>query len=81
MGLLYCVLTIIVRGWCMTKLWLWFVVPLGVPALGILAAIGLTITLSVLFGLQRLKQTDTPLQAVVGTLVATGVGYLIHYFM
>jgi hypothetical protein len=82
MGILYVVLAIVVRAWCITKLWLWFVVPLGVPALGILAAIGLTMTLSVLLGLHRLKgESETVLKAIAGYLMATGFAWCIHYFM
>jgi len=81
MGVLYVVLLIAIRGWCITKLWLWFVVPLGFPGLGILGAIGLTMTISVMLGLERLKGTATVLQGIVGVLMATGMAWCIHYFM
>jgi hypothetical protein len=81
MGLLYVVLLIIVRACCLTKLWAWFVVPLGLPALGILAAIGLTMTLSVLLGLHRLESKITVLQSLCGVLMTTGLGWCIHLFM
>ena len=50
LGLLYVAVLILVRAWCITKLWAWFVVPMGLPAIGLLAAIGLTMTISVVMG-------------------------------
>ena len=35
---------VILRGWVLTQLWAWFVTPtLGLPALGVAAAIGLSL--------------------------------------
>ena len=34
------------NGYVLTKLWLWFLVPLGVPAIGIAAAMGIIVTVA-----------------------------------
>ena len=81
LGLLYVAVLILVRAWCITKLWAWFVVPLGLPALGLLAAIGLTMTISVVMGLDRLEQKKTVIQCIVGHLACVGFGWCIHFFM
>lgn len=41
-------LLLIEQGWAISTLWGWFIVPLGVPAIGIASAIGIAITFSVL---------------------------------
>ena len=83
LGLLYVAILILVRAWCISKLWLWFIVPM-VPFAGplsLLGAIGLTMTLSVVLGLDRLEQKKTVLQCIVGNLACVGLGWCIHYFM
>lgn len=81
LGLLYVVALIVLRAWCITKMWLWFVVPLGVPAIGIAGAIGLVMTVSVALALDRLPSNKTVFQGVVGTLVATGFAWCVHLFL
>lgn len=54
--LLLSVLQIVYTGWVITKLWLWFMVPLGVPAIGIAHAIGLGILISLIAGLHFLAR-------------------------
>lgn len=34
------------NGFVLSKLWLWFVVPLGVPSIGIAAAMGIIVTIT-----------------------------------
>src|SRR5208282_612969 len=81
LGLLYVALLIVVRGWCIAKLWLWFVVPLGIPAIGVLGAIGLTATVTIALGLNTIKRKGTVLSTLFSTLLATGMLWVVHYFM
>ena len=81
LGLLYVALLIVVRGWCIAKLWLWFVVPFGIPAIGVLGAIGLTATVTIALGLNTIERKGTVLSALSGTLLATGMLWVVHYFM
>ena len=81
LGLLYIVVLAVVRGWCISKLWLWFVVPLGVPAIGVLWAIGLTATVTLALGLNTLERKVTMVQALFGTLLATGMLWCVHLYM
>ncbi len=74
-------MVILVRSWCVSKLWAWFVVPLGVPGVGVLGAIGLTVTASVLLGLDRLEAKQSPWKSVGLTLFATALAWGIHCFM
>jgi hypothetical protein len=46
----------ILSGFCFTKIWLWFIVPLGVPEIGIAHAIGLMIFISCF---KTIKMHDT----------------------
>jgi uncharacterized membrane protein SpoIIM required for sporulation len=41
-------LLLVEQGWAISTLWGWFVVPLGAPAIGIAAAIGLAATVAVI---------------------------------
>lgn len=65
---------IILRGFVLCQLWLWFLVPLGVSNIGIPHALGLT-TLVGLFGMQNSnslkKDEDVP---AVLWMVAVSVG-------
>src|SRR5208337_3762677 len=81
LGLLYVALLIVVRGWCIAKLWLWFVVPLGIPAIGILGAIGLTATVTIALGLNTIERKGTVLSTLFSILLATGFGWIVHCFM
>ncbi len=81
LGLLYYVVLVALRGWCISKLWLWFIVPLGVPAIGVLWAIGLAMTVSVVGALDRIESSKTCIQGIIGTLMAAGIGWMIHCFM
>lgn len=54
--------TSLLQGWGLSTVWSWFVVPLGLPAIGVIHAIGLMITYS-LFTLKvgnDTKATTTP---------------------
>lgn len=84
----------LLRGFVIKSLWAWYVVPLGLAAIGTIHAIGLAITVSLLLGLGlicsyiRLNSTAAEPSAVVVlvtsvvlTLMAWGAGALWHLFM
>lgn len=48
LSLLCAPISAFMRGWAISVLWGWFVVPLGVPALSILSAIGLSFLVELL---------------------------------
>jgi hypothetical protein len=81
LGVLYVIGLLLVRSWCLTKLWAWFVVPLGVIPVGILGAIGLTVTASVMLGLDRLEAKQSAWRNLWLTLLTTVVAWGIHLFM
>lgn len=79
----------LLRGWVLSYLWLWFVVPLGVQPIGLWHAFGLSMMISMLTGskvapypkpegLDALKQLgETALLGVVSALFVLGIGYLV----
>lgn len=78
-------LLFIEQGWAISTLWGWFLVPLGVPAIGIAASIGIAITLSVL--VSRYRKTDDDdkwgvlLYAFVRPLVLVFIGWIVKQFV
>ena len=81
------VLAIIVRGWVLTVLWGWFLVPLGAPALSIPFALGIS-TIIGLF-LQNVSRTKSEgstvpnlvAQSLLGPLVSLLVGWIITWWI
>lgn len=82
----------IVRGFALAILWRWFMVPFGLPALGIAWSIGVGLTLSYLLGIQSKNDAEpakdmfAALVAATFTMVATPagillVGYIVHSYM
>lgn len=51
------VLLAIQQAWAISVLWGWFIVPLGLPAIGIAAAVGVSVTVSALRG-RRGRSSD-----------------------
>jgi hypothetical protein len=82
----------LLRGLVLVSLWGWFVVPLGVPGIGIAHAIGISILASLfLFGLATDKSSEEQegwvkvihafVKALAGSLFAWGMGAIVHGFM
>jgi hypothetical protein len=67
------------------KLWLWFVVPLGVPGVTMLHGVGLTFLIAFFRDVSRKgerKDVLTVVTSVLGQdLGLLLFGYLVHYFM
>jgi uncharacterized protein YqgC (DUF456 family) len=83
MGLLF--VTAVLKGWVLSILWGWFIVPIfGLPLLGIVPAIGVSLALSyTINGVGSTKSGDTG--SLVGTLVGPFIvllfGWVVHQFM
>jgi hypothetical protein len=87
------VLSSIWRGYVLTILWAWFIVPVfHLPALGIVAAIGFSLMITFLtYHHQREDQADTRsageqfgqgmMIALIWPLIYLGMGYLIQLFL
>ena len=85
LAILLALASVPLNGWVLSILWLWFVVPLGVPAIGIAQAVGL----ATLIGMLRrgsLKSDDAEPLITAATLLVSpflylGCGALAHHFM
>jgi hypothetical protein len=89
--LLVCILIVIsiaVQGWAVAMLWLWFVTPLGVPAITVAMGFGLVLVARALQPepalLLHLIQ-PTRYKEIVRTLmlpvIMVGIGWLVHQFV
>jgi hypothetical protein len=73
-------------GFVLARLWAWFVVPLGVPAIGTWHAAGLSVLVSWMTGVvsrndgERTATESLVLMAFVPAIV-WGIGALYHAFM
>jgi hypothetical protein len=77
---------IILNGWVLSWLWLWFLVPLGIPAIGVVHAMGITGVVG--FLTKQYTETDGEKDRgeklaylVVAPFLALAVGYILHSFM
>lgn len=65
------------RGYVLSILWAWFVVPFGLPPLGIAGAIGLSYVVSLMSGvayIDPLNDDDEPLERL---LKAAGMAFFV----
>ena len=53
------VVAAILRGWILTVLWGWFIVPLGVPSISIATALGIVIIIDMLVHRPDTSETKT----------------------
>lgn len=60
------VLLVIQQAWAISVLWGWFIVPLGLPAIGIASAVGISVTLSAMRG-RRKGPDDEGWKAIAGS--------------
>lgn len=72
-------------AWAASHLWAWFMVPLGLPVLGILQIWGVTLTLSMLRPKIKADKTEhdwstTMVSIILGPLFALGFGYAIKFW-
>lgn len=78
-------LLVTLRGYVLRDMWRWFVVPLGVPPISVLGAIGLSMMITLLT-YQRVPDPDAQdpkgwahkiILAVLSNLSTWGIGYFI----
>lgn len=80
----------LVRGWILSILWGWFIVPFGAPALGIAWAIGIAIVVNFLtYQLPNSDDERETTDIIIGWVVHTVaapfmvlfVAWIVHAFM
>jgi len=76
----------IVDGWVISELWKWFVVPLGVRAIGVAHGCGIDVLARVAIPHTRASKVQTTISALLAawfwrTIVLCGVGYIAHVVM
>ena len=92
LGIILTPLALIWRGWVLTKLWAWFVVPVfGLPALGIATAIGLSVVVGYLvYHMDDSVKVEREKWAAFGypvsvmflhPAIALGIGWMVTLFM
>lgn len=79
------------QGWAVSTLWGWFVAPLGAPAIGIPAAIGIVLTVSIARykGPKGEKRAQGSIGDAAGNIVSTFiipplvvcVGWIVKQFL
>lgn len=78
------------RGYVLSLVWAWFVMPLGVPAIGIAHAIGLSMTIAVFAKQERETKEEKSflvlvvrmvMKAVLVPLVVLAFAAIVHEFM
>ena len=79
-ALTLCIVSVLVRGLCLSILWAWLIAPVfGLPTLGVAPAIGLVVFLNVLLDHQR--EEHGAADVLFAPAFALGVGWLIHLFI
>lgn len=81
------------RGFVLSYLWAWFLVPLGLPEIGIAHAIGIAMMMALVAkNVEKEDEKREPTEALTrstrwfavafaGTLFAWGMGYILHEIM
>ena len=79
------IITSVLNGWALSILWLWFLVPFGLPVLSIPQAIGIAMVVNYLT-YQYIKNNDKDwgtalVAALARPFVALGIGYIVTLFL
>ncbi len=73
------------KGFVLSILWGWFLVPLGVPAIGTAHAIGIAVLVSMLTYQHRKSSSEVSLEPLflsfVSPLFALAIGHIVKGFM
>ena len=89
--LISCPVAVLLNAWVLTNLWVWFIVPFGIPAIGLAEAAG--ITLLVFFLAKDLttskKSKEATTKDIANSLImlfvkpitVLGLGWVIQSFM
>jgi hypothetical protein len=77
-------LLIIQQAWAISVLWGWFIVPLGLPAIGIAAAIGISTTMSAMRGRRKGPDDEgwkTIAKSVLQPWFCLAIGWIAKQFL
>jgi hypothetical protein len=80
-------LSFFVRAFALKSMWFWFIVPLGVPAIGMAWAYGLSCLISLMTYKYSKEDSETHSLGhafnigVLGPLFVMLIGYIAHLFM
>lgn len=84
-GLVLLALFIPWKGWVLSKLWGWFLVPLGAPRIGVVAAAGVLMVVSFLRPTRPSRPGEDPrvtmadaFRSVLIPAFELGMGYVVH---
>lgn len=81
----FTVVLTIARGFILQSLWGWFLVPLGLPPIGIANAIGVAMIVSYLTYSHLKKDSEDGasvfIQPFVNMVIVWGVAWVVHLFM
>jgi hypothetical protein len=76
---------VVLRGFVLSRLWGWFIVPLGLPSIGIAQACGIALILGFLSYSKSTTTKDNyverTVEAFVSALACWGFGAIVHWFM
>jgi hypothetical protein len=84
------ILTVLVSSWCFHVMWGWFVVPMGVRAIGTLHSAGFGFMYASLFLSQKGKKEDEEdvdefairaIHTILRNLIGLGLAYICHVAM
>ena len=67
----------VLDGWAISKLWAWFLVPLGVPAITIVHAIGISTLFAFFKARTPPSDKDADWKSLVGTIIGTFLAPLL----
>ena len=83
-------LGVVVNGWVLSHLWIWFLVPLGLPVISVAHCIGISMVTSWLtYQYQTSKGeedgskvlTNLAIVFIVRPLATLGIGYIVKQYM
>lgn len=81
-GVVLSIPLIIYRGFAIATLWVWFVIPLGLPAISLMHAVGIALTVNVIIT----QPNETPNKAkpflpLVKSFVTSSLGLLVGWIV
>lgn len=68
---------VVIRGWALSTLWAWFLVPIGLPAIGIATALGISVIIglfTVHLNNDKIKVDKNSSSDMIGTIIAKAIG-------
>jgi hypothetical protein len=75
----------LLRGWALSLIWLWFMVPLGVPEIGLFHAWGLSLVVGMFTGNGKSEKNENIFEGmgmlVASPLIMLFVGYILKGLM